>query len=92
MGAPQRLHSADHARATTERDDRQRLACTQAQQRAQLLARGGIEDRVGGAERSSGAQPHEVGIALAGGVQDAVAVIVAHVTLAENLAQARKHV
>ena len=92
MGAPQRLHPTDDARTAAERDDRQRLACTQVQQRTQLLARRGIEHRVGSTRWTPGAQAHEVGIALAGGVQDAIAVVVAHVLLAENLAQAGERV
>ena len=57
------------------------LARAQLEQRAQLLGVAGQHDRVGRALGTALAQPHEVGIALAGGMQHPFAVIVAHARL-----------
>jgi hypothetical protein len=45
---------------------------------AQLLAPSGSQDGVGRPLGRSGSQSHQVGVALAGGVQDPFAVVIAH--------------
>ena len=85
--AAQRRDAADDARAATERHDRERAARAQLEQRLQLLVPGGIDDCVGRALGLARAQAHEVGIALARGVQHALRVSVADVLGADDRAQ-----
>ncbi len=62
---PQRRYAAHYARAAAERHDRERAACAQLEQCAQLLVPGRVDDRVGRPLGFARAQAHQIGIALA---------------------------
>ena len=59
------------------------------QQRLQLLGVAWVQHRVVRLRRFARAQTHEVGVALAGGMPDALGVIVAHGVAAEQRMQLR---
>jgi hypothetical protein len=77
-------------RSGAERYDSQRAARAQFQQRAQLIVRRGVGDRVRRAVGLAGTQAHEVRVALAGGVQHPLGMPVAHVLRAHDAAQLRE--
>ncbi len=66
----QRSYSADHARATAPGHDRHRGSLALHQHGTHLLVRGGPDHSVGRPLWLSGAQRHQIGVALAGGVHD----------------------
>ncbi len=66
--------------------DCQRALRAQRQQSRQLLGAVGEHDRVWRPVRFARAQPHEVRVALAGGVHDAFGVIVANILEADDRA------
>ncbi len=84
MVSPQGGDAADHARPAPERDHRQGLPPAHLQHRPHLLVPGGVKDGVGRPLGLSGPHPHQVRVALAGGVKDAFAVVLAQTVLPER--------
>jgi hypothetical protein len=87
--ASERRHTSHHARAATEWHHRDRTLRTHPQQRLELPGAVRVQHRVRRLRRFARAQAHEVGVALAGGVCDALGVIVAHRLGSQQRAQLR---
>jgi hypothetical protein len=74
-----RCHAADDARTAAERHDRDRRRRANPEYRLHLIVIGRVDDGIGRTIGSTGTQANQVGIALAGGVQYAFAVINVHI-------------
>src|SRR6202042_3279878 len=88
MTAAEWGHSADDAGPATERDDGDPQAGTGGEQGGDLVVRFGKDDGVGGGLGGSGALADEVGIALAGGVDDPDLVVGVNPGGADGVGQA----